>query len=136
MVGTRRRDSETGTWAERITLGLSVLIVVALVVGIVVIDGSTGNARPHITADPQFGDAYERSGTWYLPVTFTNDGGEAVETLRVDMVLEPASGGEPEVSDMEFSFVAAGEQVRGTAAFDEEPTPDAVRSDVVSVTEP
>lgn len=122
--------------AERVTMAAAVLVVGLLLFGIVWIDTTQGTARPRIEVSPRLSDAYEDAGTWYLPVVVTNVGDEAVDMLRVDVVRESEDGSAPEVSDLEYTFVAAGERVRGVVAFDEEPAADAVRVDVVSVTEP
>lgn len=132
---SRRHGKEDPTRAEHVTLGISVLLLVVLVGGLVLLDVRRGDARPRISAKPHFDAAYEHEGNWYLPVTITNDGDHATGSIRVDLV-RPVPGDVPEVAELQFAFVASGDEVKGLAAFDEQPTEDTIEVDVVSVTEP
>ena len=132
---SRRRANESRTRAELVTLAISLLVLLALVGGIVWLDLRGGDDPARITTDLQFTDAYEHDGDWYLPVTITNEGDRAADVLQVDIV-RPIEGEQPETSTLEYAFVAGGEQVAGTAVFDEEPTPDTIEVDVLTITEP
>jgi uncharacterized protein (TIGR02588 family) len=122
---SRRRANESRTRAELVTLAISLLVLLALVGGIVWLDLRGGDDPARITTDLQFTDAYEHDG----------DGDRAADVLQVDIV-RPIEGEQPETSTLEYAFVAGGEQVAGTAVFDEEPTPDTIEVDVLTITEP
>ena len=132
---SRRQKDEERTGAERITLIVSFVLLALLIGGLVVLEQQRGNepARVHVT--PHFSKAEEHDGDWYLPVTIKNEGDQATDALRVDLV-RPIEGEQPEVAELDYTFVAGGEQVEGIAVFDEEPTKDSIEVDVVSVTEP
>ncbi len=132
---SRRQANESQTRAEIVTLVISVLVLIALVGGLVWLDVNGGDDPARITTDLRVEDAYEHAGSWYLPVTITNEGDRATEQLQVDIV-RPIEGEQPETSTLEYTFVAGGERVEGTAVFDEEPTEDTIEVDVLSITEP
>lgn len=132
---SRRFGNDERTPAELVTLAISILLLAGLVGGIIWLDVSGGDAPARISTDLQFEDAYESGGDWYLPVTITNDGDRATDQLEVDIV-RPIEGEQPETSTLTYTFVAGGEQVEGTAVFDEEPTRDTIEVDVMAITSP
>lgn len=132
---SRRRGNEERTTAEFVTLGISLALLAVVVGGLIWLDVSTGDAPPQFDIDLAYDDAYQSSGQWYLPVTITNVGDRATDILVVD-VTRPVEGEEPEVSTLEYAFVAGGEEVSGYAVFDEEPTEDSIETDVQAITEP
>jgi uncharacterized protein (TIGR02588 family) len=132
---SRRLGNDERTKAELVTLAISIVLLVALVGGLFWLDLRGGDEPARISTDLHFSDAYQHDGAWYLPVTITNDGDRATDQLQVDIV-RPIAGEQPETSSLEYTFVAGGEQVEGTAVFDEEPTPDTIEVDVLAITEP
>ena len=132
---SRRSANDDRTTAEVVTLAISVVLLVGLVGMLLWLDLGRGDASARITTDLRFDSAYEHEGAWYLPVTFTNVGDRATEVLEVDIV-RPIDGEQPETSTLAYTFVAGGEQVDGTAVFDEKPTPDTIEVDVLAITEP
>lgn len=132
---SRRTRNTESTIAEHVTLGVSIALLALLVGGLVALELRRGDQHPRVGVTPHFGDAYRHDDQWYLPVTIRNDGDRATGTLRVD-VVRPVEGEQPEVAELEYAFVAGGEEVEGTAVFDEEPTTETIELDVVSVTDP
>jgi uncharacterized protein (TIGR02588 family) len=132
---SRRNKDAPRTGAELVTLGISVVLLALLLGGLLWLDLRRGDEPARVKVTPHFSQAEQHDGDWYLPVTIENVGDEATDALRVDLV-RPIEGEQPEVADLEYTFVAGGEQVEGIAVFDEEPTKDSIEVDVVSVTEP
>lgn len=130
-----RRGKAGVTAAERVTLGVSILLLIVLVGGLVYLDVQRGDKPPRIVVEPDFEGAAEHEGDWYLPVTLRNEGDRTTDLLRVDLV-RPVANQEPEVAELHYTFVAGGAEVEGIAVFDERPTSQTIEVDVVSVTEP
>lgn len=132
---SRRHANEDRTSAERLTLGISLLLLIGLLGGLLWLETRRGDAPARVEVDAHFDSTYEHDEQWYLPVTIRNAGDRAAGTLRVDIV-RPVEGEQPEVAELEYTFVAGGEEVEGAVVFDERPTASTVEVDVVSVTEP
>jgi uncharacterized protein (TIGR02588 family) len=130
-----RRGKHDRTGAERVTLAISVLLLLGLLGGLVWLEVQRGDEPARLTVIPHFTKAEQHDDQWYLPVTIRNDGDRATDLLRVDLV-RPVPGEDPEVAELEYSFVAGDEEVEGIAVFDERPTKDTIEIDVVGVTEP
>ena len=131
----RRGRSDAQRRAERVTRAISAGLLVGLVALILGIELTQGDSRPRIDAQPHFSRMYENGGAWYLPVTVSNEGHEATDTVRVDLV-RPIDGEPPEVAELEFTFLAGNESAKGIAVFDERPTTDSIEVDVQSTTAP
>lgn len=134
-AASRRQGNDEQTGAERITLAISLALLAILVGGIVWIELQRGDARARITVTPHFDAAYQHDGDWYLPTTIRNDGDRPTDVLHVSLE-RPIEGEQPEVAELVYAFVSGGEEVDGTAVFDEEPTADTIEVDVVAVTDP
>jgi uncharacterized protein (TIGR02588 family) len=132
---SRRSKDQARSGAERITLIVSFVLLVLLIGGLVVLEQQRGNEPARVQVTPHFSKLEEHDGDWYLPVTIQNVGDQATDALRVDLV-RPVEGEQPEVAELDYTFVAGGEQVEGIAVFDEEPSTDSIEVDVVSVTDP
>lgn len=130
----RKRDTVRGM-PERVTLAVSIVIVAAILATLVTLTLRAGSAPASLDVRPDFGGSFRKHGSWYLPVEVTNTGDEPTDTVTV--ALERATGeGDPEVAELQFTFVAGGETVSGWAAFDERPTPETIHVDPVSYTDP
>lgn len=130
----RKRDTVRGL-PERVTLAVSILIVAAIMGALVTLTLRAGSAPASLHVQPDFHGAFQKHGSWYLPVEVTNTGDEPTDMVTV--ALDRATGdGDPEVAELQFSFVAGGETVSGWAAFDERPTPETIHVDPVSYTDP
>ena len=132
---SRRSGDQDATAAERITFGVSLLLLLLLVGGLAALEVTRGDEPARVIVTPHFDQVEQHEGDWYLPVTIENVGDRATDVLRVELV-RPVEGGVPEVAELEHAFVAGGEQVEGIAVFDEEPTKDSIETDVVAITEP
>lgn len=129
------KRSKERRFAEHVTLAVSVVLLVGLVAIIVGLEVTRGSSPPRVVVTPDFAGAEQEEGAWYLPVEIKNTGDEAAESLRVDLV-RPIEGDDPEIAELEYTFVAGGETVEGIAIFDEEPTADTIDIDVLSSTNP
>jgi uncharacterized protein (TIGR02588 family) len=132
---SRRPGQGERTMAEVVTLLISILLLTAIVGGLVYVELQAGNAKAGLKVTPKFDKVYERAGAWYLPVDIENNGDLPTDAVRVDLV-RPIEGEEPEIAELEFTFIAGGETVSGVAIFDQEPTKDSVEVDEISYTEP
>lgn len=131
-----RRSEDAPSGAERVTLVISLALLVGLIAAIVWIDVRTGNARARISGELDVAHMYVHGDQWYVPVTIRNDGDRTAESLRVDVVRDTDDPQSPEVNDLTFDFVAGGEELDATVAFDERPTLEDLHLDVISVTDP
>jgi uncharacterized protein (TIGR02588 family) len=130
----RTRDTGRGL-PERVTLAVSIAIVLAITGGLITLNLRAGSSPAALSVTPDFAAAFERDGSWYLPVEVSNTGDQPTDTVTV--ALERATGeAEPEVAELDFAFVAGGETVSGWAAFDERPTAATIHVDPVSYTDP
>jgi uncharacterized protein (TIGR02588 family) len=130
----RKRDTVRGL-PERVTLGISVAVVIAMLGTLTALNLQAGSSPAALRVTPDFAAAFEKDGSWYLPVEVTNTGDQPTDTVTV--ALERATGAaDPEVAELDFTFVAGGETVSGWAAFDERPTAATTHVDPVSYTDP
>lgn len=131
----RKRDHARGV-PEKVTLAVSIVVLLALLGGLIVLNLEEGSAPAALRVRPDYAGAFHKHGSWYLPVKVTNTGDEPTDAVTV--VLEQARDdpAHPETADLDFSFVAGGETVSGVIAFAERPTRDNVTIDPVSYTDP
>ncbi|MCW2962251.1 MAG: hypothetical protein JWM90_2638 [Thermoleophilia bacterium] len=122
---------------ERVTLIVSIVLLIVLFGGLAALHLTRDTPKPpEIEVVPDFDKASQRGDAWYLPVEVTNVGDEPTDTVRVALERPDEDGGEPEVAELDFTFVAGGESVAGVAVFDERPTASTVTIDAISYSEP
>lgn len=125
--------AENRARAEWVVFGISCLIV-ALVVGVVLVDWLAGPLRPPAFSLEQ--SAVERrEGQWHLPVAVTNTGDETATQLQVRATVEHPDGSS-DTADQVIDFIAGGEEVELTFVFGERPERDRVTVAVVAYQEP
>lgn len=109
-------------WLEWLVLGLSAAVVVGIV-GFLVVDGLTDQARPPMpSVELQTDAAYETAGTWIVPATVTNEGDDAAEAL-VLRATATVDGSEEE-SDVSVDHLPPGTDVDIAFGFSGEPDGD------------
>jgi uncharacterized protein (TIGR02588 family) len=130
----RSKDRDRGT-PERITLAIAILLLASFVGALTYLQLTAGSAAAGLHVRAEFDRAFERDGDWYLPVTVVNSGDEPTDAVLVALERED-DGEQPEVAELEFAFLAGGEEVSGRAVFDARPTRENTTVDVMSYTDP
>ncbi len=75
------------------------------------------------------------NGGYYFPVIVRNEGDPTVEEVTIEAELDIGSG-EPETAQFTVNFLAGGEQVEGTFAFQHDPAEGDLTARVMSFQEP
>ena len=112
-----RQGRSTAEWTT-LLVSLAVLLAVAgLITYLYAVDG---NDEPVIEIEPRFAELRRVGDAYYLPVRVTNTGDETAADVRIVGEL-PTDSGEPETSELEFTFLAGQETAGGTMVFSREP---------------
>jgi uncharacterized protein (TIGR02588 family) len=109
-------------WLEWTVLGVSVVVLVA-VVGFLVVDGLVDEGRPPepvVTLRPQ--EAYDGEHGWYLPATVANRGDSAAEAVLLRAVA--SVGDDVEEAEVTIDYLPSGTEVEVTFTFSAEPDGD------------
>ncbi|HKP53660.1 MAG TPA: hypothetical protein VJ183_13535 [Chloroflexia bacterium] len=115
------KQGKERTAAEWVTFGVSVLILLALV-SLVIFQALTRGNRPStIKIEPMLQAVRQSEGAYYLPISITNEGDEAVGDVEVQMSLE-SEGSEPETIAFTVQFLAGGESQEETVVFSKDPS--------------
>jgi uncharacterized protein (TIGR02588 family) len=110
--------------AESVTLGASIIIILALV-GLVTYQYIVaGDNPPAITVEPKLGEVRHEGDLYYLPVDLTNTGDTIAEDVSVQLTLTPAGGGngDAESATLGMAFLPGGETAHMVAVFKLNPT--------------
>lgn len=111
-----------GNWLEWLALGVSVLVVAALV-GFLVYDGATDTGRPPTpTVELKPDEAYATGHGWVVPALVRNDGEVAAEALVLRATASVA--GAEEESELTVDYLPAGTSVEASFGFSAEPDGD------------
>lgn len=112
--------------AEKFTLGLSILILLA-VVALVIYQAVSGGSQPATFAvEPQFPDLRQAGDLYYLPVEVTNEGDQTAEDVTVSFTLRTL-GGDGESSSFVIRFLEGGATARGVVVFGSRPSAGELR---------
>ncbi len=102
---------------------LSVSVVaIAVVVGILVVDGLAETQPANPTVDLRVDDGYQGGGGWIIPASVRNLGNVAAEAVVIEASAQV--DGEIETSELVVDFVPAGTEVEIAFAFSLEPEGD------------
>jgi uncharacterized protein (TIGR02588 family) len=105
-------------WLEWGALAISVMVVVG-VVGFLLLDGLRDEGDPpEPVAQLHLDEAYETDHGWILPVTLTNDGDVAAESLVMRATATVA--GDEEESETAVAYLPAGTDVDVSFGFSAE----------------
>lgn len=109
-------ENSNHTTAERITMGISIVILVGVIGLASWASFATGDARPEINVEVQMESMRETASGYYVPITITNDGGLTAQSVIVTGELvtdEP----EPETAEVTIDFLAGGESEMAELVF-------------------
>jgi uncharacterized protein (TIGR02588 family) len=122
----RDRDRSTAEW---VTLGVSIVILAAIVGLVVYVYLSGGDEPATIAVRPLLEEVRHDGDTYYLPVEVANNGDRTAEDVQVQVTLT-AGEGEPASATFTLRFLAGGEQQRGVVAFRRDPAAGELRLSV------
>jgi uncharacterized protein (TIGR02588 family) len=105
--------------AEWVTFSIASSIV-AGIVGLVLYSWAKVGNEPPVLAIEQSGKVRQTSGSFYVPFTLTNKGGETADAVRVTAELQ-IGGKVEEMGEQQFDFLAGGEAEEGTFLFSRNP---------------
>ncbi|MGI8929129.1 MAG: hypothetical protein ACR2H0_06670 [Candidatus Limnocylindrales bacterium] len=105
-------------WAVIIISVLSI----AVLVGVLVIEGLSESRPPNPTIEMRQAEAREGALGWIVPVTVNNDGDQAAEAVVIE--ASATIDGETESSEQEINFLPAGSEVELAFAFSAVPEGD------------
>jgi uncharacterized protein (TIGR02588 family) len=117
--------------AERTTLAISIVLILALLALVTYVSVSGGSEPPVVEARPLNQEIRREGESYYLPVAVTNQGGRTAEEVVVQVELA-ASDGSSEASEFTLDFLAGGETREGTAVFSMDPAAGELTIDVAS----
>jgi uncharacterized protein (TIGR02588 family) len=112
-------QKERRSVAEWITFSIASSIV-AGIVGLVFYSWvKVGNVPPVLEIE-RSGKIRQAAGSFYVPFTLTNKGGETADAVRVTAKLQ-IDGEVEETGEQQFDFLAGGEAEEGTFLFSHNP---------------
>jgi len=106
--------------AERITLGISVLIVLGLAALVIYQQVVGGTQPPVIEVQPKLEEIRREGDAYYVPIDIANKGELTAEDIEIQMSLE-VEGEEPETIAFAVKFLAGGETGQQTVVFQNDP---------------
>lgn len=114
-----KEDSEH-TAAERITMGISIVILAAIIGLAGWASYSTGDSSPVIEVEAHMSEIRETDDGFYVPITITNNGGFTAQSVMVtgELLIE---GEEPETAEVTIDFLAGGETEGAALVFSTNP---------------
>lgn len=115
--------------AERISLTVSALIVLALVVLIVFNRYNKGDKPASIAARAMIDQLRHQTNNFYLPIEVTNTGNRTAESVKISGTVGS------ETRDFEITFLDGEEKARGTLVFTQDPRAQ-LKLEVISFREP
>lgn len=136
-----REDGREGTQAsprsiaEWTTLGISALVLLAMVGLVSYLHLNGGEDPPAIVVETRLDDVRHTDDGYYLPVVVRNRGDRTAEDVRVQAELETGSGA-PVTAEFAITFLAGGEVAGGTFIFSEDPEQGTLTVAPVSYQEP
>lgn len=107
--------------AEWTTLGISLAVLIGVVCLVTYLYFDGDHRPPAITVDARLSELRSDVGGFYLPVDVVNTG----DVTAVDVVIQAEldmGTGTPFTTEFTVTFLAGGEQVRGTFIFGDDPT--------------
>jgi len=132
---TERSDDKGRSIAEWTTLAISTAILVGIVGAITWLSFRGEERPPVIVVEPQLDQVREEASGFYLPVVIRNEGNKTVEDALIQGELETGED-QPEMVDLTITFLAGGEQVRGTLVFQNDPAQGTLTTSVASYKTP
>ena len=126
---TEKTNDPGRTTAEWVSLGVSLLIVLALA-GLVTYDYfATGNEPPTIEVTPQLEQVRQEGDAFYLPVEVANTGDQTAQDVSVEVALQ-AGEGDPESAQFTVAFLPGGGTEEAVVVFREDPSRGEISSSI------
>jgi uncharacterized protein (TIGR02588 family) len=125
-AGQRRRSG-----AEWTTLGISIILILALLALVTYVSMTGGDEPPIVQARPLDQEIRHEGESYYLPVAVTNRGGRTAEEVVVQAELA-GNDGSSEASEFTLDFLAGGETREGTVVFATDPAAGELTIDIAS----
>jgi len=119
------------TAAEKITLAISVFLILGLVALVTYVSITGGGEPPVVEARPLPDEIRHEGESFFLPVAVTNRGGQTAEEVMIQAELA-GSDGSPESAEFTLDFLAGGETREGTVVFASDPATGELTVDVAS----
>ena len=129
-AGQRRRSG-----AEWTTLGISIILILALLALVTYVSIGGGDEPPIVEARPLDQEIRHEGESYYLPVAVTNRGGRTAEEVVVQAELA-GNDGSSEASEFTLDFLAGGETREGTVVFATDPSAGELTIDIASFQSP
>lgn len=131
----QKEPSPARTTVEWITLGISVLIVAAVIGLIIYAYVTQGSTPPVIDASAPVDRVRQVQDRYYLPVEVRNSGGQTAKDVRVAISLTTPDG-KTETAEVLIDFLAGEETAHATAVFTRDPRQGTVAVGVISYLAP
>ena len=128
-------ENEERTSAEKITLVISVAVLVAILCVAIWASARTGTDPASITVVPHPEQVRESDGHYYLPITITNTGGLTAQDVTVTGELNTGEP-QPETAEVTINFLAGDESERAELVFTTPPDEGELTVGVTSYLEP
>jgi uncharacterized protein (TIGR02588 family) len=128
---SRRAGPRERSAAERTTLAISIILILALLALVTYVSITGGDKPPIIEARPLDQEIRHEGESYYLPVAVTNQGGRTAEEVVIQAELA-GSDGSSEVSEFTLDFLAGGETREGSTVFATDPLTGELTIDVAS----
>lgn len=123
------------TGAERVTLVISILILVAIVSLAFWANYKVSEDPPLVSAEPHLDQVRTTPHGFYVPITITNTGGRTAQDVVITGELVTGEG-EPETGDVTISFLAGGESEHAELIFSTNPADGELTVRATSYLEP
>jgi len=123
------------TAAEKITLAVSIFLILGLVALVTYVSLTGGGEPPVVEARPLPDEIRHEGESYFLPVAVTNGGGQTAAEVMIQAELA-GSDGSAETSEFTLDFLAGGETREGTAVFASDPAAGQLTVDVASFQAP
>jgi uncharacterized protein (TIGR02588 family) len=133
--GQERTRPRARSAAEWTTLGISIILILALLALVTYVSITGGNQPPIVEARPLDQEIRHEGESYYLPVAVTNRGGRTAEEVVVQAELA-GSDGSSDASEFTLDFLAGGETREGTVVFATDPSAGELTIDVASFQSP
>lgn len=98
---------------------LASLVGIAIVVGVLVVEGLSESAPADPLVEVRQGEARSGALGWIVPATVSNAGDQAAEVVVIE--AESTVAGEPERSEVTIDYLPAGSQIEIAFGFSEQP---------------
>lgn len=113
-------QTQSRTTAERVTMGVSILILASILVLVGWTSMRSGDAPPEIDVVAEIDNVRSAGSLYYVPIVISNHGGRTAQTVTVSGELVHANG-EVETADITIDFLAGGESERAELIFSSHP---------------